>query len=1589
VLNDPDPVGLADPAVSRIVAPTVAMAGTEPERAAVVDGFARAVLRRVPPAQLAEADPAALAGVLAAAFDFVDRRPPGEIAVRVIDPPLALDGVGPPGSVIEISCDDRQFIFTSVKEELHRLGQPVARVLHPVYGCERDGAGRLAAVVPARTADRREAYLQVVLGARVPEEGRAPLVGAVRRVLVDVFAVTDDHTAMREELVRVGAATMATAGRRYPPDEVSEAVDLLAWLLDGNFVLLGCCRVRPTPADDGAHALGILADPSAPLRAPGPGAVDGSGGDGPPPLLRVAPTRQISTVHRQVPIHRVEVAEVGPAGEVVGLFRLVGVFSNKATVEPSVLTPVLRFKLRRVLELEDVVEGSQDEATLVSLFQVLPKEELFEADVATLREVLVGLLAAEDQQDVRALLRVDQGTGTVSALLSIPQELYTPTLRLRLERFLVAQLDGTRVDAQVSLGDRADAVLRLVVHVDGPLPRDALDPVARELRLLCRTWDQELAGALAARPGPAAAAAATRVTPDWFPATYRDAVTPAQAVDDVLHVDRLAATAAAGGPPVAIVLATDPTGAAHARLKVFSAGPPVELSRFLPILESLGLWAVEEVSYALGPRDGRVHLHDFGVNDPARGRVRIDRDGARLADAATALWHGRADVDSLNRLVLRAGVSWDDVALLRAYHRYRNQVGTTFTTAYVAEVLVENAPVTRALLDLFAARFDPALATRPEVVAGLRQRVVEGCDAVARLDHDRILRGFLALVEATLRTNRYLGGDDHLALKFESAAVPGVRRPVPYREIFVYGPAVEGVHLRWGPVARGGIRWSERPDDYRRETLGLMRTQVLKNALIVPTGAKGGFVVKRRPYGDARPVGVREGYERFVTCLLELTDNVVGDRVVGVPGRRDGDDPYLVVAADRGTADLSDLANRLSEERGFWLGDAFASGGSRGYDHKHLGITARGAWVAVRHHLAQLGVDLDGGDDVTVAGIGDMSGDVFGNGMLHSDRIRLVAAFDHRHVFVDPDPDPAASYRERARLSALPGSSWGDYDPAALSPGGGVWSRLDKRIELSPQARAALGVDEAQLTPAELIRAVLRAPVTLLFAGGIGTFVRAGDEPDQDIDDRANTDVRVEAASLRARVVGEGANLAFTQRARVEFARRGGRINTDAIDNSAGVDISDHEVNVKILLRAARETGALTGEARDRLLAEVCPEVVEAVLRDSAQQSLALSRAEAASPGLADAIEDLMVDLEREGVLDRVVEALPSADEIRARGEPSLTRPELAVLLAGAKRSLTGRLLASPVPDEPALRSVLAAYFPAALAARFDHLLDGHRLRRELIASEVANDLVDRMGPTFVHRLMGETGAEAARVAAAYCIARGVIDAPGYWRLLDGDDGGVGGGGLVEAAAPVAALLERLTRAYLRRGECSGIAEVVARDHPAFAELRAAMPSMGTPARRAEREARAAVLAGQGLDPEPRRAWACLEELEIVPDVAEVARRAGRTVTGVGDAFLRVGEALGTDRLADRLRRTAVADRWARAAAQGVADDLDDVRLQAAIRALEAHPGDEAEAVRRFLAGRAALVGRALAVVEEVESERRLRLDAVAVAVRAIRRAVA
>ncbi len=1143
------------------------------------------------------------------------------------------------------------------------------------------------------------------------------------------------------------------------------------------------------------------------------------------------------------------------------------------------------------------------------------------------------LLRSDEQRGIRVLIRKDIYARQVSVVVALPRERFSTILRKRLQRMFLERFNGSSVDYHLSLGETESARIFFTIHVaeGAHIPEIPYELLEAEVEQLARTWDDDLLDALTARVGAERATYLAAKYAPRFPDYYKtsDSEWPL-VVEDVLHLEELESTR----DGFVLGIGNEQSGERLTRVKLYKTGGKVDLSAFMPLLESLGLRAIEEIPVQLRG-EGRAYIHDFGVLD-ARGAVlNLETEAERVVEALGAMWRGEAIVDSLNRLVSFAGIAWHQVQVLRAYRRYRSTVSSRFTEEYRNDAMAEHPHIAFRLVRLFEAKFDPARNATPEEVAEIKRQILTDLREVVSLDQDTIFRSFLGTIEATVRTNAFRPDRAALAFKLRSADVPGMPKPYPLFEIFVYSPEMEAIHLRGGMVARGGIRWSERKEDYRTEVLGLMKAQKVKNAVIVPDGSKGGFVLKHQPVApDELKREVVAQYVTFMDAMLDVTDNLIGGEIVHPDGVRalDGPDPYLVVAADKGTATFSDIANGVAERYGFWLGDAFASGGSAGYDHKALGITARGAWESVKRHFRELAVEVMR-DDFTVVGIGDMSGDVFGNGLLYTERSRLVAAFDHRHLFLDPDPDPVASFAERRRLFALPGSSWNDYDRAMLSAGGEVIDRKAKSCTPSPQARAVLGIAEdapQEMTPNELIRCILRAPVDLLWNGGIGTYVKSARETHAEVGDRTNDPLRVNGGELRAKVVGEGGNLGFTQRGRIEYARVAGRINTDFIDNSAGVDTSDHEVNWKILLGLAIQRGELTLEERNDLLQGCAPDVVQHVLYDNYLQAQILSQEEEVSGHRIEAYEDLMQQLEVDGELEREVEFLPTTEEMlerRTSGAP-MTRPELSVLLAYAKRSVYTALLSSDLPDTEYLAADLHRYFPPAIVSRFGHLLPEHPLRRELIATIAANDVVNSQGITFVSRMVNETGTHAADVVRAFRIARDVSGAVQRWADIEALDGVIEPHVQNELLAGVDWLVETTSRWYLVQAAGQRLAEAVAESREAFAELSEALDEIGPEAWREEHAAVERELVAIGVPHTVARRHAFQPELVHAPDIVAVAHATGRSVLEVARGFFLLGERLRIDWLEQRLEELATGSRWQRWARQSTEDDLLAVRRQ-------------------------------------------------------------
>jgi glutamate dehydrogenase len=1093
------------------------------------------------------------------------------------------------------------------------------------------------------------------------------------------------------------------------------------------------------------------------------------------------------------------------------------------------------------------------------------------------------------------------------------------------------------------------------------------------------TWSDSLRVALDEAIGGSKARALAGRYAEAFSAAYREAFSVEQAIGDIDILQRLSEAR----PRAVNLYRRERDGEDRVNLKVFSRGGALPLSERVPLLENLGFHVISERTYRIAPADAsegeRVWLHDMTLERAFGGTVDIVAVEGPIEAALLALSRGLAESDGFNRLILEAGLGWRDVAMLRALGRYLRQIGITFGLNYLALTLARHPAVATRIVALFYARFDPrAESGRAEAEARLRAEIEEHLTVVTSLDEDRILRRFVNLVQAAVRTNFFQIEPNGLpratiAFKFDDRLIDDLPLPKPLYEIYVYSPRVEGVHLRFGMVARGGLRWSDRPQDFRTEVLGLVKAQQVKNAVIVPVGAKGGFFPKQLPPPSDRQAWLAEGtesYKTFVRTLLQLTDNLDGDRVVPPQNtvRHGGDDPYLVVAADKGTATFSDIANAIAAEIGFWLGDAFASGGSHGYDHKAMGITARGAWEAVKRHFREMDVDIQT-EPVTVAGVGDMSGDVFGNGMLLSQAIKLVAAFDHRDIFLDPSPDPVVSWTERKRLFDLPRSSWRDYDVSLISPGGGVFSRQAKSIPLSPEIKILLGFDQAAATPAEVMRAILRAPIDLLYFGGIGTYVRAATETDEQVGDRANDAVRITGEEVRAKVISEGANLACTQRGRIEAARRGIRLNTDAIDNSAGVNTSDVEVNIKIALSTPEREGRLSFEARNKLLIEMTGEVAHLVLRNNYLQTLALSLAE--RRGLADLgfAQRLMQTLEREGRLSRSVEFLPddaALSERALRGE-ALTRPELAVLLAYAKLDLHDKILDSRVPDEPFFARELDRYFPAGMRQHFPNAIAAHRLRRDIIATQLANAIVNRGGPTVVTRLVDQTGVDAPAIAAAYAATRDTFDLSTLNAAIDALDGAVPGAIQLRLYGELQDLLLSRMVWFIRNIDWTpgSLAGVVSLYRQGVAEIEQTLPEILSEAARETWRKRTQEIVAEGAPEGLAQRLAALQDLVAAPDIVLVAKKSGHPTVEVARTHFAVEDMFRLGAIAGAARAIPVVDTYDRLALDRAIDSV-----AAAHRRLTAevigHGQTGPEAVEAWNTARGGEVGRIRTAIDAI-----------------------
>jgi glutamate dehydrogenase len=1492
------------------------------------DRMARYFYHGVSELDLVQRTPDDLAGAALAGLELGRSRRRGRSLVRVFNPEPARDGFASPHTVIMVVTDDMPFLVDSLGMVCTQNGLAVHLLAHPVLSVLRDGRGRLKEVylgdAPAGTG--LESWQMIEID-REPDPARlARIESSIRRALDDVRAATRDWRRMRAA-ARVAAATVGRARTRGHRSDVAEAQALLEWMDNDHFIFLGYREYR--------LRRGQRVDRLVPLPRTGLGIMRPRAGRKSKTLalsgevrafarsaepLIITKANAISTVHRATYLDYVGVKSFDAKGNVVGERRFLGLWTSSAYSGSPSEIPVLRHKVQRVIGQFRLNPSSHDHKALVHALETFPRDELFQATVPDLVRIVRGIVNLYERAQVRLFVRRDPFRRYYSCLVYVPRDRYNTQARERIEKLALAAFGGVAIESQVTLSESVLARLHMLVRTP-PGAGDAADAVELERRITetVRTWQDQLKDALLRAYGEAEALRLNRAWCDAFPAAYREDMPFDAAVSDIALLEQVGARP--GALHMSLYRRADQP-AHKLQFKILRKDRPIPISEVLPTMENLGLKLISERPYEIEGDAGSYWIQDFELEHPRGVSIELATDGPRLTATFARVWAGDADNDGFNRLVLAADLDWREAMVLRTYARWFVQLGLPLSQGYMEEALATHPEAARHLLKLFIARFDPEIPASQRRRAQTAQRSALGrmLARVKRIDDDRILRAFLAAICATLRTNYFLVDAagrprPYLSIKLDPRQLAEVPLPKPMFEIFVHSPRVEGVHLRMGRVARGGLRWSDRREDFRTEILGLMKAQNVKNTVIVPVGAKGGFVPRHLPaHRDEAQAEGTECYRTFIRSLLDVTDNVVGGRIAAPEHvvRHDGDDAYLVVAADKGTAKFSDIANAISEEYGFWLGDAFASGGSAGYDHKDMGITARGGWESVRRHFRELGRDTQS-QDFTVAGIGDMSGDVFGNGMLLSKHIRLVAAFDHRHIFIDPAPDAAASFAERKRLFELPRSSWEDYDARRISKGGGVHPRHQKTIPLSPEARALLGIEATSAAPNDVIRAILRLQVDLLWNGGIGTYVKSADESHAEIGDRANDAVRVDGAQLRCRVVGEGGNLGISQRGRIEYALAGGRINTDFIDNSAGVNCSDVEVNLKILLNPLVAAGKLRRASRNRLLESMTDEVAGLVLRNNYLQCLAISGLHETAAERIFELGHLLRSLERAGTLDRTLEALPTEEEIvdRHRKGERLTRPELAMLLSYSKIWLSGRLIDTDIAEDPYLGAELTRYFPKPVQRRFGAQIQKHQLRREIIVTAVTNSLVNRMGPGFAVRTQEDTGADVGSIARAYSIAREITDMRDLWADIES----------LDDKAPVAVqyamahesmrLLRRLTYWVLRNlGTNLDIERAVSRLRPGIRQLMAELPDL---IQGLELELYARSLerySAPGVPTNVARRVASLGAFHSSVDIAEVALARRAPVAQAAKVYFGMGAAIGLDWIRGEIERLPVEGHW-------------------------------------------------------------------------------
>ena len=1514
------------------------------------------------------------------AREFLDVKPAGRVKIR-IGPSGTKVGVLAQRCILEILNDDMPFLVDSVINALSKKGHSVYTVLHPVFASERDSKGKLKSLDNSNKQSGdflRESYLHIHLEALNSDREQAELTAELQGILDEVRAAVVDwqpmlHTIQdRIEKLRTKASPLPTA-------IVTETIDFLSWLLNNKFTFLGMCQYnlvkkggKKQMVADEKLALGMLRLQKVHViqNAAQRDLSKYKSGY----AIVVEKSDIVSRVHRPAVMDYVGLYDFDQDGNVIGELRVVGLFASTAYTEAASGIPLLRRRIDAVMALSGFTPSGHSGKGLLNILETMSRDDLFQIESEQLAPLAMGMWRLHERPRTRVFVRLDRFERYAIAFVFFPRDRFSSDLREKAGAILEKHYNGKTLEFMPDFGEGTLVRVRFIISL-GVSAKSLPDPeqIEREIVEATRSWADELSDALVADGDGTTGRLLSKRYAGAFPPAYREASGIEDAQHDIAIMEPLDAQTCTAAEFVA------PVGNHGAvRLKLFNLTSAVPLSARLPLLEDMGLRALDENTYVVqragkpGSKQaaGAIYIHEVALDRD--DNAAIDKQSyQQLEDCFLAVWTGKADSDPLNGLVLSASLTWQEVTVLRACARYLRQTGFPYTLSAMAATLVRYGEVTRLLVDLFKGRFQPdhakagTLAARDKLQSRLLQAIEDHLASVPNLDDDRIIRHMTGVITATMRTNFFnlenlQGGIPiALALKIRSKDVPGIPAPVPFAEIFVHSTLVEGVHLRGGKIARGGLRWSDRAEDFRTEVLGLAKAQNVKNAVIVPVGAKGGFIPRQLPAGGSRDEVYLAGtlaYQSFVSSLLSLTDNTRGGKIIPPPAmlRHDGDDPYLVVAADKGTAAFSDVANAISAAAGFWLDDAFASGGSAGYDHKKMGITARGGWESVKRHFREIDRDIQT-TPFTAVGVGDMSGDVFGNGMLLSEQTRLLAAFDHRDIFIDPDPDAATSFAERKRLFELPRSSWQDYDRKLISKGGGVYSRSEKQISLTPEIMAVIGLTDSKVTPNDLMKAIIKCQADLLWFGGIGTYVRGATETDADAGDKANDSIRITGRELHVKVVGEGANLGMTQLARVEFALGGGRINTDAIDNSAGVNSSDVEVNLKIALGEAEAAGKLKRPARNRLLAAMTNEVAELVLRNNYLQTLCVSLMEATLAWDKAGLSRLFRELESRGGLDRGIEFLPSGDLLdeRLKSGKSLTRPEMAVLVSYAKIVTFNDMMAQKFATDPYLERELMRYFPNRMSKTYSSEISSHRLRAEIISTLIANSIVNRCGPLFLFDLVNDTGIRAGDLARFYVLTRDSFNFVGMNEAIDRLDNQISSaqqmslyarlqGGLAEAVAWFAA----------NETPSSALSDLIPMYQDGVTAISGALFEVLPKSQKEQLTADVAEISELGLDANTALRIAGLRYLVRGLDVVQIAHSAKRPIKEIAKTYFGLGGTLGVDHIlasARKLPSESDYDRQAIAgirqtvqrSVRGIVADSVEGRLSDARRDLAVHTGDE------------------------------------------------